>query len=81
MKLITLTILLLLLTSCATHKYVIEYKECSWDEYIATVNMSTADNTIWISTYKQAVPILHIWNSKILNVCSYKLVSKTLIKD
>jgi len=53
------------------NKWVVEVSYCNSDK-IDTLNITTRGTKNYISTFREAVPVLHIGNSKFLNVCKYE---------
>lgn len=76
-KIILLFVTMLLLTSCNKVEYNIEYTLCNWWTWsvIHTYDL-VKYNEPYISTYKQAVPILNLWAKEVLNVCDFKIISE-----
>jgi ABC-type uncharacterized transport system permease subunit len=61
------------------NKWVVEVSYCNSDK-IDTLNVTTIGKENYISTYREAVPVLHIGNSKFLNICKYEVLSITAEK-
>ena len=80
MKKIILIASMLLLTSCAKYWYNVNYTTCSWEKGNTYTEILQQNDGPYISTYKQAVPILMLGNKRILNVCEFAIINKTEIQ-
>jgi uncharacterized protein (UPF0333 family) len=61
-----------------SNEYVVKVEYCN--SKIDTLTFITKGKREYISTYKEAVPVLWIGNKNVINVCSYEILSKREFK-
>ena len=58
------------------YEWVIETTRCN-SEKVDTLTIISKGENIRIDTYREAVPVLRVGNQKIVNICDFKVLSKT----